>query len=50
MEKFLHRTRLARELLLLVCALLKVVNELVEIVSKAVNYPHARQLQEQVQA
>ena len=39
MEELFHRTRLAREVVLLVWALLRVANEVAEIVSKAVNYP-----------
>lgn len=50
METKIQRTRLAREIILLVCALLKVANELFEIVSKAVNYRHAPQLRIYVQA
>ena len=49
MDTKIQRTRLVREILLLVWALLRVANEVAELVNKAVNYQHASELQVHLQ-
>lgn len=50
MEKLLQRTRLAREISLLVWLLLRIANEMIDVVSKTVNYTHVRQLPKYIHA
>jgi len=44
MKRFIRRARLVREIVLLAATLLRVVQVVIEIVNKAVNCNHARQL------